>query len=86
MIKMSKKQQVEIKNKAINEDVKRLVIARIQAASKKGDLGVIVGSDDIKKTNIIKSIQEENEVGIRIVEAHINFLKAMASGEIYQDE
>lgn len=70
--------------KKINQDVRNLVLARIKAASK-SDLNVVVGDTTQNKADIIKSIEEESDAGNRIIEAQMDFLKAMAKGDIYLD-
>jgi len=79
------KKNKTIDKKKIDDEIKNLVLARIQAASKT-DLGILVGDDDSSREDVIESIKAGGSLGARIIEAHMDFLKAMASGEIYQNE
>lgn len=72
-------------DRTIQEDVRKLVLERIKVSSK--NLRVAVGSDDFKSTeDMLKSVEQGDEAGQRIIDAHMEFLKAMASGEIYSDD
>jgi len=68
-------------NKKINKEEKELVLERIKSLS--DDVVVSVGSKNLTKKELINSIEKEDEEGRDIIKAQIEFLKAMASGEIY---
>jgi len=68
------------KNKPINEDLKKLVIIRIEAAPSNWKLSI--GSfGSLSKEEIIDHIMKGDEIGSQIVNSHLAFLKAVASGE-----
>ncbi len=67
-------------NKRISEDVKELVITRIEAAP--AHLKLSIGSDGrLTKGQMIEHVKKGDEVGKKIVNSHLSFLKAIASGE-----
>ena len=67
-----------------NEDIKQLVITRIEAQmspnlrlsiGEKGSLGM---------EEMINHIKKGDEIGEQIIESHLNFIKAQASGALIQ--
>ena len=71
-------------DKKLQEYIKELVIARINALSK--DLEISVGAENITREQIVKSVKEGNELGQEIVEMQLKFLRDIARGKIYQSE
>ena len=69
-------------DKELREDIKKLVIERIKASS--NDLGVVIGSIEYSKEEMLKSVEEENEIGKEIIAIQMEYLRDMASGAIYQ--
>lgn len=76
------KQMEKNSNPEIQEDIKKLVLARIMAAS--DDLRVAIGSTEYTKTEMIENVKAENEVGKEIMDIQMEYLRDMASGVIYQ--
>jgi len=66
----------------INENLKQLVISRIQASMSQNMRLSIGMNGRLDSEQLIKHINEEDEVGKQIVQAHLNFLKAQSSGEL----
>ena len=71
-------------DKKLQEYIKELVIARINALSK--DLEISVGGENITREQIIESVKEGNELGQEIIEMQLKFLRDIAKGKIYQNE
>ena len=69
-------------DKELREDIKKLVIERIKASS--SDLGVVIGSIEYSKEEMLKSVEEENEIVKEIIAIQMEYLRDMASGAIYQ--
>ena len=67
-------------NKPINEDLMKLVIMRVEAAPSNWKLS-IGSSGSLSKQEIIDHIKKGDEIGSQIVNSHLAFLKAVASGE-----
>lgn len=65
----------------ISKEEKELVLERIKALSE--DVIISIGSNELTREEIINSIEIEDETGKDIVKAQMDYLKAMASGEIY---
>lgn len=64
--------------------IKELVVARINALS--DELEISVGGENITKEEILKSIDEGNELGQEVIEMQLKFIRDMAEGKIYQYE
>lgn len=59
----------------ISEDVKKLVIARLETmpANLKMSIG---GDEDLDKHKMIKEVEKESDVGKKIVEMHMLYLRS----------
>lgn len=77
-MKNNKSQQ---KEERIDEDLKNLVIERIKASS--SDIKVSIGTVEYSKEEMLKNVEEENEIGREIVDIQIEYLRDMANGAIY---
>ena len=65
----------------LTEEIKSLVIARIEAKVSP-NLKLSIGSEgSIDKSQMISHVQEGDELGKQIAMVHLNFLKAQASGK-----
>ena len=71
-------------DKKTQEDVRRLVMERIKAAS--GDLRIAVGSEAYTKLDLLKSVEKGDEIGKKIIAAQMEYLRDMAAGKIYQKD
>lgn len=49
------------KNEVVQQDMKKLVIARLKAIS--DEVGIVVGSKKFSKTELLKSVEKEDEIG-----------------------
>jgi len=76
------KKQPTQSDKETQEDIKKLVIARIKAAS--DDLAVSIGSKEYTKEQMLKSVEIGNELGQEIIKIQMEFLRDIAEGVIYQ--
>jgi len=70
------------KNEEINEKVKELVLARIDAQVP-SNLRMFIGSSGgMSKEQIMEHVRKEDEIGKQIIRMHINFMKAVVRGEV----
>lgn len=66
----------------ITEEMKEVVLARIEAQVP-SNLKLFVGSSQgMNKEEIIKHIKEGDEIGKKIVLSHVRFIRAIAKGEV----
>jgi len=77
-MKDNKSQQKEAR---IDGDLKNLVIERIKASS--SDIKVSIGTSEYSKEEMLKNVEEENEIGREIIDIQIEYLRDMADGAIY---
>ena len=77
-MKDNKSQQKEAR---IDGDLKNLVIERIKASS--SDIKISIGTSEYSKEEMLKNVEEENEIGREIVDIQIEYLRDMADGAIY---
>lgn len=73
---------MSVKDQELQEDIKKLVLARIKAAS--DDLSISIGSTEYTKDEILKSVEKGDEVGKEIMDIQMEYLRDMAAGTIYQ--
>lgn len=66
----------------VRADLKQLVLARIKTASE--DLGVAIGSTELSKQEMLEKVNKEDKMGQEIMNIHLEYLRDMASGAIYQ--
>ena len=70
------------KNEEINEKVKELVLARIDAQVP-SNLRMFIGSSGgMSKEQIMEHVRKEDEIGKQIIRMHINFMKAVVRGKV----
>ncbi len=71
--------------KKTNEDIKQLVVERLKATS--GDLKISIGGEGaFSKEDLIKRVEEGDDIGQKVMEIQMEYLRDLASGKIYQDE
>ena len=66
----------------INEKIKELVVARINAQVSPNLRLSIGGEGSFSKEEMIRHVQKGDGVGRQIVNAHLEFIKAQASGKL----
>ncbi|MCR4324092.1 MAG: hypothetical protein NUV69_00185 [Candidatus Curtissbacteria bacterium] len=66
----------------LQEDIKKLVLARIQAAS--DDLRIAIGSTEYTKKEMIERVEAEDEIGKEIIDIQMEYLRDTAEGAIYK--
>lgn len=67
----------------IEQEIRNLVIARLKTLP--NDKSISVGSDgDFTKEELIQHVEESDEIGKKIVEAEMNFLRALKEGSLYE--
>jgi len=74
----------QLSDKEVKEDIRKLVIERIKAVS--DELEISIGSKTYSKSDILKSLEKEDELGKEIIEIQMEYLKDMARGAIYQSK
>ncbi|MFA4952992.1 MAG: hypothetical protein WC584_02110 [Candidatus Pacearchaeota archaeon] len=72
----------EKENEEINEEIKKLVIARIDAQVS-SNLRLSIGSHgSLSKEEMIERVKKGDEIGKKIIKSHLTFMRSLANGEI----
>lgn len=67
----------------IEQDIKNLVIARLKTLPE--DKSVSVGSGgDFTKDELIQHVEDNDEIGKKVIEVEMNFLHAIKEGSFYE--
>ena len=66
------------------EKIKQLTIARLRATNK--DLTIHIGDEDYSQEDLLESVIAGNDLGQQVMKMHIDFLRSIASGELYSEE
>ena len=70
------------KENELNETLKKLVVARIEA-NMSSTLKLSIGSDgSLSKEQMIKHVMGGDDIGKRIAQTHLNFMRAQATGQL----
>lgn len=70
------------KNEEISKKIKELVAIKIEAQMPANlKLSIGSGSAALSKEEMIRHVNKGDEIGRKIVNAHMSFLKAVANGE-----
>ncbi|MEK6927976.1 MAG: hypothetical protein AABX11_06095 [Nanoarchaeota archaeon] len=68
----------------INEKIKALVLARIDAQAP-SSLRLFIGSSKgMNKEEIMMHVRNGDEIGKQVIKMHMNFMKAVMKGEVTQ--
>lgn len=68
----------------LREQLKKLVLARVQVMP--DTLGISVGSNKLSREDLVKHVEQEDEVGKQMMEMELEFLRDLASGAVYSHE
>ena len=70
------------KEQELNETLKKLVIARIET-NMSSTLKLSIGSDgSLTKNQMIEHVIGGDDIGKRIIQTHLNFIRAQATGQL----
>ena len=69
----------------ISEEIKKLVIARIDARMPSNLKMSIGASGSLSKEEMIEHVRKGDEEGVQIVNMHLNFIKAVTSGDLIKE-
>lgn len=70
-------------NKDFEEQLRELVVARLSTIPQ--NLHMAVGSSQYTIEELVKSVQSGDEVGNQLVVMQVQYLKDLASGEMYKE-
>lgn len=68
-----------------NEDIKELVVERLKTLP--SDIKISIGSDgSFTKNELISHIEDEDEIGEKIIEIQLKYLQMIKTGALLRDE
>jgi len=67
----------------IDPDLKRIVMARVQTYDSDFEL-IIGGNEPMDKESLLRNIEEETDVGKKIVSIQLKYMQDLISGKIYK--
>ncbi len=69
----------------INEEIKKIVIARLEVfpSDKKISIGSI---GELTKEEMIENVKKETDIGEKIVEVQLNYLRTLKEGIFYEQD
>ncbi|PIU03883.1 hypothetical protein COT44_01200 [Candidatus Shapirobacteria bacterium CG08_land_8_20_14_0_20_39_18] len=72
-----------IKDKKVQEDIRKLVVARIRTFSE--DFRVSIGgvAKGYSKEELVRSVEKNDKIGKEVTAIQMEYLKDMAQGKIY---
>lgn len=69
-------------DKTLEEEIKELIIARLQAIPP--NVGISIGSEgDYKRDELIEHVKKDDEIGRKIIEIDLNYLKTLKNFNLY---
>ncbi|EKE12867.1 MAG: hypothetical protein ACD_13C00134G0028 [uncultured bacterium] len=71
-----------LSNKKTREQVQKLVVARLSTIPR--DLEIAIGNEQYTISDLQRFVMENNDIGKQVMELQMEYLKRMASGEIYK--
>ena len=66
----------------LSDQLRALVIERINVMP--DTLRIAIGSDEVTKSEILEHISQGDEIGKQMIEMELDFLRALASGAVYE--
>ena len=67
---------------SINEDIKNLVLARLQTLNPDSKILLMGEKETFTVRDMMNEVKKDSELGRRIVEVQMSYIKMLASGEI----
>lgn len=68
----------------LKEQLKALVLERINVMP--DTMRIAIGSTEVAKSDIIRHVTDEDEIGRQMIEMELEFLQALGSGAVYANE
>lgn len=82
---MEEKIEENKKENKIDEGLKRIVIARLEVFP--SDKNISIGSiGELTKQEMIENVEKETDVGEKIVEIQLNYLRSLKEGIFYEQD
>lgn len=70
-----------ISDDKLKKQLKELVLERINTMPK--GMKIAIGHDEIKSEVVAQHVEDEDDVGLQMMELELEYLRAISQGEIY---
>lgn len=81
---MSNNKSASVWNKETKEQLQKLVLARLMIVPR--NLKLSIGSVEFARDDAVTHVKRGDDIGEKIMEIQLEFLRDLASGKIYSDE
>jgi len=81
--KESKKPELE--EEEVSEDLKELVIYRLEVLSPDKKFSIGTGGKEFTKDELIECVKKEDEIGKKVIELELTFLRALKDGTLLEE-
>ena len=85
MAKESKKTESKTSEQEILEDIKELVIARLEVLSLDKKFSIGSNEKEFTRDELIESVKNEDEIGQKVIDLELTFLRALKDGTLLKE-
>jgi len=85
MAEESKKTESKTSEQEISEDVKELVIARLEVLSPDKKFSIGSNEKEFTRDELIESVKNEDEIGQKVIDLELTFLRALKDGTLLKE-
>ena len=85
MIEDSKKTESKISEQEISEDIKDLIIARLEVLSPDKRFSIGSNEKEFSRDELIESVKNEDEIGHKVIDLELTFLRALKDGTLLNE-
>lgn len=76
-------EEIKTQIEKISEDIKELVIARLEVTSSEKSFS-IGGGENLTRDELIRHVREGDEIGQKVAEIELTFLRALKDGTLLE--
>ena len=85
MAEESKKTESKTSEQEILEDIKELVIARLEVLSPDKKFSIGSNEKEFTRDELIESVKNEDEIGQKVIDLELTFLRALKDGTLLKE-
>lgn len=85
MAEESKKLEPKTSEQEISEDLKELVITRLEVLSPDKKFSIGSNEKELTKEELIEHVKKGDEIGQKVVELELTFLRALKDGTLLEE-
>lgn len=85
MAEESKKTESKTSEQEISEDVKELVIARLEVLLPDKKFSIGSNEKEFTRDELIESVKNEDEIGQKVIDLELTFLRALKDGTLLKE-